>query len=106
MATNDFTIYFLNVGQGHCAFLKLPGGEGLLIDINHAKGAGIHVLNFLRDHLKETKGKFDCIIGHPDKDHCRGLKDISDTSDLEIARLFDSTLRKEVLLLPEWVISA
>lgn len=98
MATQDLTIYFLNVGQGHCAFLKLPGGEGLLIDINHAKpsnGKGVHVLNFLRDQLKDTKGQFTCIIGHPDKDHCRGLKDIWEASDLHIERLFDSTLRKE-----------
>lgn len=98
MPTKDLTIYLLNVGQGHCAFLKLPGGGGLLIDINHAKpdsGGGIHVLKFLRDNVKETKGALTCIIGHPDKDHCRGLKEISEASDLHIERLFDSTLRKE-----------
>lgn len=98
MPTKDLVIYFLNVGQGHCAFLKLPDGQGLLIDINHAKpesGGGIHVLKFLRDNLEETNGRFTCIIGHPDKDHCRGLKDISEASDLDIERLFDSTLRKE-----------
>ena len=98
MPTKDLVIYFLNVGQGNCAFLKLPDGQGLLIDINHAKpesGGGIHVLKFLRDQLKERKGRLTCIIGHPDKDHCRGLKDISKASDLEIERLFDSTLRKE-----------
>jgi len=98
MPSQDLTIYFLNVGQGHCAFLKLPDEAGILIDINHAKpqsGGGIHVLNFLRDHTKEENGQFTCIIGHPDKDHCRGLKDIWNSSDLQITRLFDSTLRKE-----------
>ena len=97
MATNDLTIYFLNVGQGHCAFLKLPNGEGVLLDINHSREGGIHVLNFLRDYLsKEMNGEINyVIVSHPDKDHCRGLKDIWDSPDLSIGKLFDSTLRKE-----------
>jgi beta-lactamase superfamily II metal-dependent hydrolase len=95
MSDQDLKVYFLNAGQGHCAFVKVPGGRDLLIDINHAKGAGIHVLNFLRDYIEDENGEFDCIIGHPDKDHCRGLKDIHSSSDLKIARMFDCTLRKE-----------
>lgn len=29
MATQDLSVYFLNVGQGLCFFIKLPNGDGI-----------------------------------------------------------------------------
>lgn len=69
-------VSFLDVGQGSATFIRLPGGETILIDGGTRTASGYDVgqsviAPFL--WLKQCWNLDDVIITHPDSDHYNGL---------------------------------
>ena len=67
-------VYFLDVGQGDCTFIKCPNGTTILIDCNISND---DFLFWLEDQLPENddgKKILDyLIITHPHEDHIKGI---------------------------------
>lgn len=76
ISTNEFTIYFLDVGQGDCTLIKTQTNKTILIDGGEGNSSkydeGEHtVLPYLLDR---GINKIDYImISHFDSDHCGGI---------------------------------
>ncbi|MCL5772776.1 MAG: DNA internalization-related competence protein ComEC/Rec2 [Firmicutes bacterium] len=75
-------VTFLNVGEGECAFLSLPGGEKVLIDagpVYHVKTKDIDygkkvVVPYLK--RKGVKRLDLVVITHPHSDHAGGMRKV------------------------------
>ena len=67
-------VYFLDVGQGDCTFIKCPNGTTILVDCNISND---DFLFWLEDKLPENddgKKILDyLIITHPHEDHIKGI---------------------------------
>ena len=73
----DFSVNFLDVGQGDCIFIRLPDEKNLLIDcaLNDASGQNSKlIVKTLEDYSVEKIDYF--ILTHPDLDHIGNAKDI------------------------------
>ncbi len=67
---SDFSVNFLDVGQGDCIFIRLPDGENMLIDcgLNDYYDKNVKFINtFLNKYKVKTIDYF--ILTHPDVDH-------------------------------------
>lgn len=69
---NNFTAYYINVGQGDSELVQFHG-HNILID-GGEPNEGPTVVSFLRDH---GVSKLDLVVNtHPDADHLGGLDDV------------------------------
>ena len=69
---NNFTAYYINVGQGDSELVQFHG-HNILID-GGEPNEGSTVVSFLRDH---GVTKLDLVVNtHPDADHLGGLDDV------------------------------
>lgn len=73
----DFSVNYIDVGQGDCIFIRLPDGKNLLIDsgvndeyLENSK----YIINILKKYSVEKIDYF--ILTHPDLDHIGNAKDI------------------------------
>ena len=74
---NDFSVNYLDVGQGDCIFIRLPDGKNLLIDsglndqyLENSK----FIINLLNRYSVNKIDYF--ILTHPDLDHIGNAKEI------------------------------
>jgi len=72
-ATKTMKVYFINVGQGDATYIKMPGGEDVLID-GGRQGQGDEVVAFLKS--KKVDDIEIMIATHPDADHIGGLDEV------------------------------
>ena len=76
----DFSVNYIDVGQGDCIFIRLPDGKNLLIDtglndeyLENSK----YVINFLNRYSVKKIDYF--ILTHPDLDHVGNAQEIINT---------------------------
>ena len=95
---DDLTITCLDIGQGDCCVLKLPGGENFLIDggsSNKKNTAVYQILPYLKNQgIAVLDGIF---VSHTDKDHISGIEEL-----LELCAQNLTTVRVKNLILPDW----
>lgn len=72
-ATPTMKVHFINVGQGDATYIKMPGGEDVLID-GARQGQGDEVIAYLK---KMKVDDIEIMIStHPDADHLGGLDEV------------------------------
>ncbi len=72
-ATPTMKVHFINVGQGDATYIKMPGGEDVLID-GGRQGQGDEVIAYLK---KMKVDDIEIMIStHPDADHLGGLDEV------------------------------
>lgn len=72
-ATPTMKVHFINVGQGDATYIKMPGGEDVLID-GGRQGQGDEVIAYLK---KQKVDDIEIMIAtHPDADHLGGLDEV------------------------------
>lgn len=77
---SQFSIAFLDVGQGDATFIETPTGTQVLVD----GGAGAGVLRELASVMAVFDTDIDMVIAtHPDTDHVGGLVDVLDRYEVE-----------------------
>jgi competence protein ComEC len=77
----------LDVGQGHAAFVDVPGSGGMLVDAGPASASG-HVIRQLR---RRGVDRLDVLVlSHPDADHVGGAVDI--LASMPVDEIWCSTL--------------
>lgn len=95
---NGLTITCLDIGQGDCCVLKMPGGENFLIDggsSNKKNTAVYQILPYLKNQgIAILDGIF---VSHTDQDHISGIEEL-----LELCAQKLTTVRVKNLILPEW----
>lgn len=75
---NCLDVFYLDVGQGDCAYIKLPDGEDMLID------AGEDDIDSYITLEKFNIDDFEYLImTHPHTDHIGGIMDILDEYEVE-----------------------
>ena len=88
----------LDIGQGDCCVLKMPGGENFLIDggsSNKKNTAVYQILPYLKNQgIATLDGIF---VSHTDKDHISGIEEI-----LELCAQNLTTVHVKNLILPDW----
>ncbi len=77
LPTSSLTVVSLDVGQGDCTFLELPGGEAWLIDGGSSDveqvGSG-RIAPFLQ--WKGVRRLEGVVLSHSDADHTNGIQEI------------------------------
>ena len=95
---NGLTITCLDIGQGDCCVLKIPGGENFLIDggsSNKKNTAVYQILPYLKNQgIAILDGIF---VSHTDQDHISGIEEL-----LELCAQKLTTVRVKNLILPDW----
>lgn len=95
---NGLAITCLNIGQGDCCVLKMPGGENFLIDggsSNKKNTAVYQILPYLKNQgIAILDGIF---VSHTDQDHISGIEEL-----LELCAQKLTTVRVKNLILPDW----
>ena len=95
---NGLTITCLDIGQGDCCVLKMPGGENFLIDggsSNKKNTAVCQILPYLKNQgIATLDGIF---VSHTDQDHVSGIEEL-----LELCAQNLATVRVKNLILPDW----
>ena len=95
---NGLTINSLDIGQGDCCVLKMPGGENFLIDggsSNKKNTAVYQILPYLKNQgIAILDGIF---VSHTDQDHISGIEEL-----LELCTQKLTTVRVKNLILPDW----
>ena len=95
---NGLTITCLDIGQGDCCVLKMPGGENFLIDggsSNKKNTAVYQILPYLKNQgIAILDGIF---VSHTDQDHVSGIEEL-----LELCAQNLATVRVKNLILPDW----
>ena len=88
----------LDIGQGDCCVLEMPGGENFLIDggsSNKKNTAAYQLLPYLKNQgIAVLDGIF---VSHTDKDHISGIEEL-----LELCAQNLTTVRVKNLILPDW----
>ena len=88
----------LDIGQGDCCVLKMPGGENFLIDggsSNKKNTAVYQILPYLKNQgIATLDGIF---VSHTDQDHISGIEEL-----LELCAQNLATVRVKNLILPDW----
>lgn len=95
---NGLAITCLDIGQGDCCVLKMPGGENFLIDggsSNKKNTAVYQILPYLKNQgIAILDGIF---VSHTDQDHISGIEEL-----LELCTQKLTTVRVKNLILPDW----
>lgn len=95
---NGLAITCLDIGQGDCCVLKMPGGENFLIDggsSNKKNTAVYQILPYLKNQgIAILDGIF---VSHTDQDHISGIEEL-----LELCAQKLTTVRIKNLILPDW----
>lgn len=95
---NGLAITCLDIGQGGCCVLKMPGGENFLIDggsSNKKNTAVYQILPYLKNQgIAILDGIF---VSHTDQDHISGIEEL-----LELCAQKLTTVRVKNLILPDW----
>ena len=95
---NGLAITCLDIGQGDCCVLKMPGGENFLIDggsSNKKNTAVYQILPYLKNQgIAILDGIF---VSHTDQDHISGIEEL-----LELCAQNLATVRVKNLILPDW----
>ena len=95
---NGLAITCLDIGQGDCCVLKMPGGENFLIDggsSNKKNTAVYQILPYLKNQgIAILDGIF---VSHTDHDHISGIEEL-----LELCAQKLTTVRVKNLILPDW----
>lgn len=95
---NGLTITCLDIGQGDCCVLKMPGAENFLIDggsSNKKNTAVYQILPYLKNQgIAILDGIF---VSHTDQDHISGIEEL-----LELCAQKLTTVRVKNLILPDW----
>ncbi|WP_270443387.1 DNA internalization-related competence protein ComEC/Rec2 [Blautia intestinalis] len=95
---NGLAITCLDIGQGDCCVLKMPGGENFLIDggsSNKKNTAVYQILPYLKNQgIAILDGIF---VSHTDQDHISGIEEL-----LELCAQKLATVRVKNLILPDW----
>lgn len=95
---NGLTITCLDIGQGDCCVLKMPGGENFLLDggsSNKKNTAVCQILPYLKNQgIATLDGIF---VSHTDQDHISGIEEL-----LELCAQNLATVRVKNLILPDW----
>ena len=93
---NDFSVNFLDVGQGDCIFIRLPDGKNMLIDCG--------VNDVYQENSKYIKGylgqygvsKIDYfVLTHPDVDHIGNAVDLINT--FSIGKMFIPKIHQKLM---------
>ncbi len=72
-ATPTMKVHFINVGQGDATYIKMPGGEDILID-GGSQGQGDKIIAYLK---KQKVDDIEIMIAtHPDADHIGALDEV------------------------------
>lgn len=72
-AAKPMKVHFIDVGQGDATYIKMPGGEDVLID-GGRQGKGDEVIAYLK---KQKVDDIEIMIAtHPDADHLGGLDEV------------------------------
>lgn len=72
-ATPTMKVHFINVGQGDATYIKMPGGEDILID-GGRQGQGDKIIAYLK---KQKVDDIEIMIAsHPDADHIGALDEV------------------------------
>lgn len=72
-AVKTMKVHFINVGQGDATYIKMPGGEDVLID-GGRQGQGDEVIAYLK---KQKVDDIEVLIAtHPDADHIGGMDEV------------------------------
>lgn len=72
-ATPIMKVHFINVGQGDATYIKMPGGEDILID-GGSQGQGDKIIAYLK---KQKVDDIEIMIAtHPDADHIGALDEV------------------------------
>lgn len=75
----EFSVSFLDVGQGDAILIETPGGTQVLVD----GGADAGVLRELAAELPLFDSDIDMVVAtHPDTDHIGGLVDVLERYDI------------------------
>ncbi len=75
----DAKIVFADVGQGDCSFIRLPGGEAVMVDFGSN-----YMTEYLADEIEKTLvknniGHLDAVfITHPHTDHMAGITELAE----------------------------
>ena len=95
---NGLAITCLDIRQGDCCVLKMPGGENFLIDggsSNKKNTAVYQILPYLKNQgIAILDGIF---VSHTDQDHISGIEEL-----LELCAQKLTTVRVKNLILPDW----
>ena len=95
---NGLAITCLDIGQGDCCVLKMPGGENFLLDggsSNKKNTAVYQILPYLKNQgIAILDGIF---VSHTDQDHISGIEEL-----LELCAQKLTTVRVKNLILPDW----
>ena len=70
IALADFTVYFLDVGQGDCAIIECDG-DAMIIDAGLPRQSS-KVYSFIKNDLRYSQFLY-VVATHPDNDHIGGL---------------------------------
>ena len=95
---NGLAITCLDIGQGDCCVLKMPGGENFLLDggsSNKKNTAVYQILPYLKNQgIAILDGIF---VSHTDQDHISGIEEL-----LELCAQKLTTVRIKNLILQDW----
>ena len=92
----DFSVNYIDVGQGDCIFIRLPDGKNLLIDcgVNDVQNENSdYIINVLNQYSVTTIDYF--ILTHPDLDHIGNAKDI--INNFAIGKLYTPFISNTLL---------
>lgn len=64
----EFSVSFINVGQGDCIFIKLPDGKNAIIDCGINQGSNLEVIQNYLDACSVARIDY-FVLTHPDLDH-------------------------------------
>ncbi len=77
-------VHFIDVGQGDCTFIQVPGGENILVDTG-SPGGGARVRNYLNSLGVATIDHM--ILTHPHDDHIGGIFNL--VSAFNVKKFYD-----------------
>ena len=87
---SDFSVTFLDVGQGDCSLIK-SGGQTMLIDGGEPENAD-KILNFLKEN---SITKLDYVVAtHPHSDHIGGLDVV--ISEIDVKQVLMPKVKKSI----------
>ncbi len=93
---SDFSVNFLDVGQGDCIFIRLPDGKNVLIDcgVNDVNQQNVEYINrYLTSYNVKTIDYF--VLTHPDVDHIGNA--ISLINAFSIGKIFIPKIHQKLM---------